>query len=114
MAVAGVPDDGDLLRVALREAQEETGIQAIRPVTRGIYSIEVLPVNSHVKRGQFVAAHLHLNATFLLEADDDQPLRPKPDENSAVAWLPLQQAADNREEPFMAVIYRKLNDKLKG
>ena len=106
--------EADLLAVALREAREETGVSAIAPVVGDIYSIEILPVNSHVKRGRFVAAHLHLNVTFLLEADDSQPLRNKPDENSAVAWLPLEQAADNREEPFMAVIYRKLNDKLRS
>ena len=98
--------------MALREAREETGIRDIAPVKPEIYSIEVLPVNSHVKRGQFVSAHLHLNVTYLLEADDAQPLRPKPDENSAVAWLPLNEAADNKEEPFMAVVYRKLNQKL--
>ena len=106
--------ESDLLAVALREAREETGVEAIAPVSREIYSIEVLPVNAHVKRGQFVSAHLHLNVTFLLEADDRQPIHSKPDENSAVAWLPLDKAADNREEPFMAVIYRKLNEKLKG
>ena len=104
--------EADLLAVALREAREETGIREIAPVKPEIYSIEVLPVNSHVKRGQFVSAHLHLNVTYLLEADDAQPLRPKPDENSAVAWLPLNEAADNKEEPFMAVIYHKLNQKL--
>jgi len=104
--------DSDLLAVALREAREETGIEAIRPVTRGIYSVEILPVNAHVKRGRFVSAHLHLNVTYLLEADDAQPLRPKPDENSAVAWLPKDEAAENKEEPFMAVVYRKLNGKL--
>lgn len=103
----------DLLAVALREAREETGVASIAPVTRGIYSLEVLPVNAHVKRGRFVSAHLHLNVTYLLEADDAQPLFSKPDENSAVAWLPLDEAADNKEEPFMAVIYRKLNDRLK-
>ena len=106
--------EADLLSVALREAREETGLTALSPVLPDIYSVEVLPVNSHVKRGAFVAAHLHLNVTYLLEADDAQPLRPKPDENSAVDWLPLETAAENREEPFMAVIYRKLNDKLKG
>lgn len=106
--------DSDLLAVALREAREETGIARISPVLPSIYAIEVLPVSSHVKRGQFVAAHLHLNVTYLLEADDAQPLRPKPDENSAVDWLPLDAAAENKEEPFMAVIYRKLNDKLRG
>ena len=99
----------DLLSVALREAREETGIEDIRPLTPEIYSLEILPVNAHVKRGSFVSAHLHLNVTFLLAADDSQPLRPKPDENSAVAWLPLDEAAENKEEPFMAVIYRKLN-----
>lgn len=104
--------ESDLLAVALREAREETGVEAIRPVTPDIYSLEILTVNSHVKRGQFVASHLHLNLTYLLEADDAQPIRPKPDENSAVAWLPLEEAAENREEPFMAVIYRKLNSKL--
>ena len=104
--------ESDLLAVALREAREETGVEHIRPVSRQIYSVEILPVHAHVKRGQFVSAHLHLNVTYLLEADDVQPLRPKPDENSAVAWLPLAEAADNREEPFMAVVYRKLNEKL--
>ena len=104
--------ESDLLAVALREAREETGVEHIRPVSRDICSVEILPVHAHVKRGQFVSAHLHLNATYLLEADDAQPLRSKPDENSAVAWLPLEEAAENREEPFMAVIYRKLNGKL--
>ena len=106
--------EADLLSVALREAREETGLRDIRPVSEGIYSLEVLPVNAHVKRGKFVSAHLHLNVTYLLEADAAQPVRVKPDENSAVAWLPLQKAADNREEPFMAVIYRKLNRKLEA
>ena len=104
--------ESDLLAVALREAREETGVESLKPVTEEIYSVEILPVNAHMKRGRFVSAHLHLNVTYLLEADDAQPLRPKPDENSAVAWLPLKKAAENKEEPFMAVIYRKLNGKL--
>ena len=66
----------------------------------------------HFKRGSFVPAHLHLNLTYLLEADDTQPLFVKPDENSGVAWMPLDEAADNREEPCMAVVYRKLNARL--
>ncbi len=104
--------EADLLSVALREAREETGLRDIAPVSPDIYSLEVLPVNPHIKRGRFVSAHLHLNVTYLLTADDGQPLAVKPDENSAVAWLPLDEAADNRDEPFMAVVYKKLNDRL--
>lgn len=106
--------ESDLLAVALREAREESGVENIHSVSRDIFSVEILPVHAHIKRGQYVSAHLHLNVTYLMEADDAQPLRPKPEENSAVAWLPLDQAADNKEEPFMAVIYRKLNEKLNG
>ena len=105
--------DGDLLAVALREAREETGVEAIEPVTDAVYSIEVVPVNPHVKRGKFVSGHLHLNVTYLLCADDRQPIHPKPDENSAVGWMTLGEAEDNRDEPYMAVIYKKLNEKLK-
>ena len=104
--------EADLLSVALREAREETGLTRIAPVTRDIFSVEVLPVNPHVKRRRFVSAHLHLNVTYLLEADDGQALHCKPDENSAVAWKPLAEAADCREEPVMLVIYNKLNQKL--
>ena len=104
--------ESDLLAVALLEAREETGVTRIEPVLPEIYSVEVLPVNAHVKRGQFVSAHLHLNVTYLLQADDGQEIRCKPDENSGVNWMPLDEAADNRVEPFMAVIYKKLNEKL--
>ena len=104
--------DADLLAVALREAREETGVRDIALVSGAIYSLEIVPVNFHVKRGRFVSSHLHLNVTYLLVADDAQPLRCEPDENSAVAWLPLDQAADNKDEPIMRLIYQKLNAKL--
>ena len=101
----------DLLAVAVREAQEETGLSSVRPLSRALYSIETLPVNAHRRHGRFVPAHLHLNATYLLEADEAEPLRHKPDENSAAAWFPLAEAVAACSEPFMRPIYRKLNEK---
>ena len=74
--------ESDLLSVALREANEESGVLAV-PVSPEIFSLEILHVAPHVKRGKFVCAHLHLNATYLLEADDKAPIRCKPDESSA-------------------------------
>ena len=105
--------DGDLLRVALREAREETGLERIRPVDESVYSLEILTVAAHIKRGKYVVPHLHLNLTFLMEADDGQPIRCKPDENSAVRWFAVDEAVAASSESEMRVIYRKLNDRLK-
>ena len=96
--------EADLLSVALREANEESGVLAA-PVSPDIFSLEILHVAPHVKRGKFVCAHLHLNVTYLLEADDKSPIRRKPDENSAVRWLP------SVSEPAMRPVYQKLMEK---
>lgn len=103
----------DLLSVALREVQEETGIADIRPASEDVYSLEILTVNAHFKKGRYVVPHLHLNLTYLLEADDSQAVHSKPDENSAVRWFPLDEAVAASTEPDMRVVYAKLNEKLK-
>lgn len=100
----------DLLAVALREANEESGIRA-EPVSPEIFSLEILHVAPHVKRGHFVCAHLHLNATYLLEAEDHAPIRCKPDENSAVRWLDTAEVLAAVSEPAMLPVYRKLMEK---
>jgi 8-oxo-dGTP pyrophosphatase MutT (NUDIX family) len=104
----------DLLAVAIREAKEETGLSSVQPISDAIFSIETLTVNAHRKRGKFVPSHLHLNVTYLLEADEKDPLRSKPDENSAVAWFSREDAIAACSEPCMIPIYRKLNEKLEA
>lgn len=107
--------DRDLLRVALREAREESGIETVRPVSENILSIETLCVNGHEKRGSYVPSHLHLNVTYLLEADPAQPLRVKPDENSAVAWIAAEDIPQKSTEHwFVKRIYPKLCEKAKN
>lgn len=103
----------DLLHVALKEVEEESGVKA-NPVTDQIYSVEILTVDGHEKKGKYVPSHLHLNVTYLLEADDSLPIRPKEDENKAVAWFGLDEALEKSTEPwFVDRIYSKLNAKLK-
>ena len=97
---------------ALREVREESGVQNVQPVTPEIYSLEVLPVTQHIKRGKFVSAHLHLNLTYLLQADEHEMLRCKPDENSGVRWFCPEAVCAAVSEPAMRVIYQKLMDKL--
>ena len=103
----------DLLAVALREVREESGLTKIRAVSPDIYSLEILTVDGHEKRGKYVSSHLHLNVTYLLEADPAAPVRCKPDENSRVGWFALEDAiAASTESWFRERIYSKLNAKL--
>ncbi len=103
----------DLLSVAIKEAKEETGVENIVPVTRDIFSIEILTVDGHIKREKYVPCHLHLNVTYLLEADEEDVLRVKPDENSGVKWFSLVEALKKSTEPWMVEwVYKKLNEKL--
>lgn len=103
----------DLLSVALREVREESGLSAVVPVSTHLYSLEILTVDGHEKHGRYVSSHLHLNVTYLLEADPTLPIRCKPDENSRVGWFGLKEAVAASSEPwFQQRIYRKLNEKL--
>ena len=61
--------DADLLRVAKKEVMEECGLQQLTVVSPEIFSLEVLCVDGHEKKGQYLSSHLHLNVTYLFEAD---------------------------------------------
>ena len=103
----------DLLAVAMREVQEESGLTEIRPVSRDIFSLEILCVNGHEKRGVYVPSHLHLNVTYLIEGNPEEKTRIKADENSAVRWFNREDAVSASSEVwFRERIYRKLNEKM--
>ena len=72
-----------------------------------------MTVDGHVKKRKYVSSHLHLNVTYLLEADETDELVVKEDENSNVKWFDLEDAvAASTEEWFKERIYSKLNEKL--
>ena len=105
----------DLLAVALKEVREESGVRNVRPASEDIFSLEVLTVDGHVKRGQYVSSHLHLNVTYLLEADSEEQVSVKADENSGVAWFTPEEALKKSTEPwFVERVYAKLIEKTRS
>ena len=92
----------------MREAKEETGIEHLRLIGGGVASLEILPVWAHAKRGRAVGSHLHLNVSYLFEADDTLPLRVAEDENSAVGWLCIDRLDEYVSERDMLPTYRKI------
>ena len=78
--------DADILRVALRETHEETGIPAeeIRLVDGSIFDLDIhtIPPMHGDPR------HTHFDIRFLVEIDDSLPV-PGNDESHDVIWVPL-------------------------
>ncbi len=100
--------ESDFEAIARREAQEETGISGLKRLGAGIASLEILPVWAHVKRGRAVGSHLHLNVSYLFEADDGLPLSVREDENSAVGWIDIDRLEEYVSEAPMLPVYRRL------
>ena len=101
--------DADLLQVARKEVMEECGLTELTVVSPDIFSLEVLCVAGHEKKGQYVSSHLHLNVTYLFEADPAKELHIKPDENRGVGWVNVEDIPQKSSEPwFCERIYSKL------
>ena len=103
----------DLLSVAVREVEEETGLK-VKVLDNDIFAIQTNPVKGHVKRGKYVSSHIHFDVVYLLEADDTIPLVFREDESKGVKWIDLEEADDNTMCDFIRPIQRKLVSKLKA
>lgn len=105
----------DLLKVAIKELKEETGLEKVKILSKDIFSLETLTVKGHIKKGEYVSSHIHLNLTYLLEVEEKEIIKVQKDENKKVRWVPLEEVKQISEENWMKEnIYTKLNQKLKG
>lgn len=99
----------DLASVALRELKEETGVEEASLVSEDIFSLEILTVDGHEKKGKYVSGHLHFNITYLAEANENQKLLINEGENKGVKWFAFEEALKASSEPWMVErVYKKL------
>lgn len=83
MQLGGHADgDPDLLRVALKEAEEESGLTEISPLSEEIFDIDIhlIPENPKEK------AHYHYDVRFLLQARGSQEVIPNR-ESKGLLWI---------------------------
>ena len=104
--------EDDLLAVAVREVEEETGLKT-KVIDKNIFGIQALPIKGHVKHCKYVSAHIHFDAVYLLEADDKVPLVFREDESNGVKWINFREASNETMCDFIRPIHEKLIKKLK-
>ncbi len=104
--------DEDLFHVINKEIEEETGLTNLKPLIEGIYGINIITVDNHIKRGKIVNSHLHFDVEYLFEADEKESVRIKEDENSGVKWIDIKEVNNYSTEEKMKPIYSRLNKKL--
>ncbi|MEY6431162.1 NUDIX hydrolase [Thioalkalicoccus limnaeus] len=82
--------DADILRVALRETSEETGLDPshVRLVDDRIFDVDIhtVPASSRGPK------HEHIDIRFLVEMDDDLAI-PGNDESHQILWVPLAEVS---------------------
>ncbi len=100
--------EDDMLLVALTEAREETGLVDIRAQRDEIASVDILPVWGHYKNGVYVSAHLHLNTSFVLIADESDELFTNHDETHGVKWINVSDISKWSNEPYIIEVYNKI------
>ena len=100
--------DKDLLYVAKKEVEEESGLSKILALSETPIDVAVINVNPHIKRNKLVPAHLHFNVTYLFEANEDDSLIHRPEENSGVKWVKNSEVLTESSEDCMKEIYTRI------
>lgn len=88
----------DTLSVALREAEEESGISGISPISEDIFDIDIHLIPA--RPGE--EAHYHYDIRYLLRAPHENVVIS--DESDALEWWSAADFAARREETDEAVL----------
>ena len=78
-----VDGQAEILQAAIREAQEESGILNIHPVSTELFDLDIHRIPENPKE----AAHLHYDTRFLLQAETS--IFKISHESLDLAWVPL-------------------------
>ena len=92
--------DPDTLRVALKEAEEESGITGIVPITEEIFDIDIHLIPARPAKGE--PAHFHYDVRYLLRAPHEQYTISQ--ESDDLAWWSAEDFATRAAELDASVL----------
>jgi 8-oxo-dGTP pyrophosphatase MutT (NUDIX family) len=94
----------DVYHVALREAEEETGLDNLRPVQRDIFDLDIHTIPPYRE----VAEHLHYDIRFLFTVDSDS-VPVSSSESHEVRWVRIGDILNFTHEKSILRMIRKLS-----
>ena len=89
--------DANVLQVALREAQEESGLLSLQAVSSDIFDVDVHWIPQRGAEQTFVPGHWHYDVRFLLRASENEPLQIN-HEAKAWRWVDLNEITQFAED----------------
>lgn len=81
----------NLLERAKLEINEEAGITRYAPISEEIAALTVIAIPGHIKRGEYVSSHIHLDVAYIFEADENEKIVYQEEENSGVRWVTFEE-----------------------
>ncbi len=96
--------DADVLNVAMKEANEETGL-VVKPLHPAIFDIDNHPIPP--RKG--IPGHIHYDIRFLLTAEMGEDELPGNNEVNAIRWIKLEDVHRYNSEDSIMRMVRKLS-----
>jgi 8-oxo-dGTP pyrophosphatase MutT (NUDIX family) len=94
--------DPDVLRVAVREAREESGIEKIEPISQEIFDLDVHAIPEH----KGITAHYHYDIRYALQVTGDAAFKIS-DESIDLAWVAINEIPNYSREESLLRMQRK-------
>jgi 8-oxo-dGTP pyrophosphatase MutT (NUDIX family) len=91
------------LKVALKEANEETGLKNLNVVDGKVYDVDI----HQIPERKGIPAHYHYDIRFLIEGDMNEQLIIT-EESNDLAWVSLEKIAEHNDSESIMRMVRKI------
>jgi 8-oxo-dGTP pyrophosphatase MutT (NUDIX family) len=93
----------DVLKVALKEANEETGLKNLNVVDGQVYDVDI----HQIPERKGIPAHYHYDIRFLIEGDMNEQLIIT-EESNDLGWVSLEKIAEHNDSESIMRMVRKI------
>ncbi len=102
-----VDGNPDVLQSALREAEEESGLSGILPLSEDIFDIDIHAIPQHGSE----AEHYHYDVRFAVHTTESEDYLVS-DESHDLAWVNIQDVQQLTQEESMLRMVRKWTERI--